>query len=127
MPLPKFKLPKLPGQKELPKLWPPTLPETRIPTPFGAVHLPEKKIELPKLPPFDEKSREAMKHAIGIDLSMIPGMIPFVGDVVADVVEDLHGAELRKVLTTKQYDRFLIEDKVAPATIAMARTLTKGG
>ncbi|GAH58933.1 unnamed protein product, partial [marine sediment metagenome] len=29
--------------------------------------------------------------------------------------------------TLKQYDRFLIEDKVAPAVIAMARTLTKGG
>ena len=127
MKLPKFELPKLPGQKEPPKLWPLTLPLTTIPTPFGKVHLPEKKIELPKLPPFDEKSREAMKHAIGIDLSMIPGMIPWVGDVVADVVEDLHGAELREVLTTKQYDEFLKQDKVAPATIAMARTLTKRG
>ena len=123
--MPKFELPKLPGQKEPPKLWPPTLPETRIPTPFGAVHLPEKKIELPKLPAFDEKSRDAMKHAIAIDLSMIPGLIPYVGDVVADVVEDLHAAELRKILTLEQYDRFLIEDKVAPAVIAMARTLTK--
>lgn len=125
MPLPKFQLPKLPGQKEPIKLWPPTLPETRIPTPFGAVHLPEKKIELPKFPTLDEKSRAAMKHAIAIDLSMIPGLLPFVGDVIADVVEDLHAAELRKILTSKQYDRFLIEDKVAPAVIAMARTLTK--
>ena len=127
MPLPKFKLPKLPGQKELPKLWPPTLPETRIPTPFGAVHLPEKKIELPKLPSFNEKSREAMKHAIGIDLSLIPAMIPWLGDVVSDVVEDLHFAELRKSLTPKQYDEFINQDKIAPAIIAMARTLTKGG
>ncbi|MBA7703877.1 hypothetical protein ES703_112674 [subsurface metagenome] len=125
MALPKFQLPKLPGQKEPIKLWPPTLPETRIPTPFGAVHLPEKKIELPKFPAFDEKSRDAMKHAIAIDLSMIPGLLPFVGDVIADVVEDLHAAELRKILTLEQYDRFLIEDKVAPAVIAMARTLTK--
>ena len=125
MPLPKFQLPKLPGQKEPIKLWPPTLPSTTIPTPFGAVHLPEKKIELPKLPAFDEKSRDAMKHAIGIDLSMIPGLIPFVGDVVADIVEDLHAAELRKILTSKQYDEFLRQDKIAPATIAMARTLTK--
>ena len=125
MPLPKFELPKLPGQKEPPKLWPPTLPETRVPTPFGAVHLPEKKIELPKLPTFDEKNRNAMKHAIAIDLSMIPGLIPFVGDVMADVVEDLHAAELRKILTSKQYDEFLRQDKIAPATIAMARTLTR--
>jgi len=121
----RFELPKLPGQKEPIKLWLPTLPETRIPTPFGVVHLPEKKIEPPKLPPFNEKTREAMAHAIAIDLSMIPGLIPLVGDVVADVVEDLHGAELRKILTTKQYDEFIKQDKIAPAIIAMARTLTK--
>ncbi|HUV56172.1 MAG TPA: hypothetical protein VMV84_02960 [Dehalococcoidales bacterium] len=121
----KISLPKLPGQKEPPKLWPPTLPETTVPTPFGKVHLPSKKLELPKLPPFDEKSRGAMKHAIGIDLSLIPAMIPWVGDVVADVVEDLHFAELRKVLTPGQYDEFIQQDKIAPATIAMARALTK--
>ena len=126
MPLPKFELPKLPGQKEPPKLWPPTLPEWRVPTPFGAVHLPEKKIEPPKLPPFDEKTRRAMGHAIAIDVSMIPGLIPYLGDIVADLVEDLHAAELRKILTLKQYDEFLKQDKIAPATIAMARTLTKG-
>lgn len=119
------KLPKLPGQKEPPKLFPPTFPEMRIPTPFGAVHLPEKKIELPKLPSFDEKSRDAMKHAIAIDLSMIPGLIPYVGDVMADIVEDLHAAEIRKILTSKQYDEFLKQDKIAPAVVAMARTLTK--
>ncbi len=125
MPLPKFELPKLPGQKEPPKLWPPTLPETTVPTPFGRVRLPEHKIRLPKLPPVDEKSRAAMKHAVAIDLSMLPGLLPVLGDVVADVVEDLHGAELRKVLTTPQYDEFLKQDKIAPATIAMMRTLTK--
>ncbi|KKN87042.1 hypothetical protein LCGC14_0263120 [marine sediment metagenome] len=119
------KLPKLPGQKEPLKLWPPTLPETTIPTPFGKVHLPEKKIEVPKLPPFDEKSRSAMMHAIAIDGSMVPGIIPYVGDVVADVIEDLHVAELRKILTPKQYNEFEKQDKIAPATIAAARALTK--
>lgn len=120
-----IQLPKLPGQKEPLKLFPPTLPETTVPTPFGDVHLPEYKITWPKLPTFDERSIGAMKHAVAIDLSMLPGLIPYVGDVVADVVEDLHGAELKRILTPKQYDRFLIEDKVAPATIAMVRTLTK--
>lgn len=121
----KVALPRLPGQKESPKLWPPTLPETKVLTPFGAVHLPENKLGLPKMPSLDERTRSAMKHAVAIDLSMIPGMIPWVGDVVADVVEDLHGAELRKILTPKEYDEFLKQDKVAPATIAMMRTLTK--
>lgn len=110
---------------ELPKLFPPTFPRTQIPTPFGSVSLPEHEIGPPRLPPFDEKSRDAMKHAVAIDASMVPGMIPLVGDVVADVVEDLHTAELRKILTPKQYDEFIKQDKVAPATIAMARALTK--
>jgi len=125
MELPRLELPRLPGQEKRTKLFPPTLPKTRVPTPFGTVYLPEHKIGLPKLPSLDEKGRAAMKHAVAIDLSMIPGMLPFVGDVVADVVEDLHGAELRKVLTSRQYDEFLKQDKVAPATIAMMRTLTK--
>jgi hypothetical protein len=122
----KFELPKLPGQKESLKLWPPTLPETTIPTPFGRVSLPEHKIEWPRLPTFNEKSSSAMKHAIAIDLAMIPGLIPWVGDIVADVIEDLHSAELRKLLTPKQYDEFEKQDKIAPAIIAMARALTKG-
>jgi len=118
-------LPTLPGQKEPPKLWPPTFPSTTIPTPFGKVSLPEHKIGLPKLPSFDAKSRAAMKHAIAIDGAMVPGLIPVVGDLVADVVEDLHFAELRKVLTTEQYNEFIKQDKIAPAIIAMARALTK--
>jgi len=120
-----FELPKLPGQEEPPKLWPPTLPSTTIPTPFGSVHLPEHKLGLPKPPPFDEKSRAAMKHAVAIDGSMVPAMIPWVGDVVSDVVEDLHFAELRKLLTPNQYNEFIKQDKIAPATIAMMRALTK--
>lgn len=119
-------LPKLPGQKEAPKLFPPTLPETRVPTPFGAVYLPEKRLfEPPKLPPLNEKTRTAMKHAIAIDAVGVIGLIPWVGDVIADVVEDLHTAELRKALTPEQYSEFIKQDKIAPATIAMMRALTK--
>lgn len=120
-----LKLPKLPGQEESPELLPPRFPKTKIPTPFGSVHLPEYKVGLPKLPSFDETSRNAMKHAIAIDGSMVPGLIPFIGDVVADVVEDLHFAELRKILTPDQYDEFIKQDKISPAIVAMMRALTK--
>lgn len=119
------KLPTLPGQKEPLKLWPPTFPETTIPTPFGSVHLPEHKLGLPKPPPFDDKSRSAMLHAIAIDGAMVPAMIPWAGDVLSDIIEDLHFAELRRVLTPEQYNEFIKQDKIAPAIIAMARALTK--
>jgi len=120
-----FKLPKLPGQEENTELLPPRFPRMKVLTPFGSVYLPEHKVGLPKLPSFDEKSRNAMKHAIAIDGSMVPGMVPWVGDVVADVIEDLHFAELRKILTPEQYDEFVKQDKIAPATIAIMRALTK--
>lgn len=119
------KLPTLLGQKEPPKLWPPTLPSTTIPTPFGKVSLPEHKIGLPKLPSFDEKSRNAMKHAVAMDASMVPGLIPFVGDIISETVSDLHTAELRKILTPSEYDRFVKYDKVNPNVIALMRALGK--
>ena len=126
MALPKLpRLPKLPGQKEPPTLFPPVFPRTTIPTPFGSVNLPEYKITPPRLPTFDAKSWAAMKHAIAIDGAMVPAMIPVVGDVVADVVEDLHFAELRNILSPGDYNEFIKHDKVAPATLAMVRTLAK--
>ena len=66
-----------------------------------------------------------MKHAIAIDGAMVPGLIPVAGDIISDLVEDLHFAELRKVLTTEQYTEFIKQDKIAPAIIAMMRALTK--
>jgi len=66
-----------------------------------------------------------MKHAIAIDGAMLPAMIPVIGDILSDVVEDLHFAELRKLLSPNQYNEFIRQDKVAPATIAMARALTR--
>ena len=118
-------LPKLPGQKEPMKLWPPTLPETSIPTPFGKISLPRHKIGPPKLPALDKRTGSAMKHAVAMDLSIIPGLIPWVGDIITETVSDLHSAELRKVLTPKEYDRFETYDKINPNVIALMRALGK--
>jgi len=89
------------------------------------VSLPEHKIGLPKLPSLDERTRSAMKHAIAMDLSMVPGLIPWIGDIISETVSDLHTAELRKVLTPKEYDRFVTYDKINPNTIALMRALGK--
>jgi len=96
--------------------------EIEMPTPFGLVHIPHPK--LPKLgsPEIDERRGKAMAHTVAIDISGIIGWIPIVGDVVADVIEDLHGAELRKLLTPTEMNKYVKEDKVAPSTIAMIRT-----
>jgi len=120
-----IKLPRLPGQEEGPRLWPPTFPETKVPTPFGSVSLPEQKLGLPKPPPLDAKSRGAMLHAVAMDASMVPGLIPFVGDIISETVSDLHTAELRKILTPTEYDRFVKYDKVNPNVLALMRAMGK--
>jgi len=96
-----------------------------IPTPFGDVELP-----MPTLPPLgppkiDQRRRDILKHTIGADLSVIPSQIPIIGDVIADVIEDLHGKEIHHSLTPDELAEYMKQDKVAPSTIAAIRTFIK--
>lgn len=93
-----------------------------IPTPFGLVHLPFPKVPKLEPPKMDERRGKALAHTVAIDISGIIGWIPIIGDVVADVIEDLHGAELRTLLTPTETETYVKEDKVAPSTIALIRT-----
>jgi len=95
------------------------LKKFEIPTPFGKVALPELEIPLPhERPLLDERRREALNHAIGSDIG---SLIPWVGDVL----EDLHGKELRKLLTPEELELYTEEDKTAPSTIALLKTFIK--
>ncbi|MBU2578122.1 hypothetical protein KKA69_04830 [Patescibacteria group bacterium] len=68
--------------------------EITLPTPFGEVSLPVPTLPpLLKRPTIDERRRDIIKHTIASDLAFIPAQIPIIGDVVADVIEDLHGKE----------------------------------
>lgn len=98
-----------------------------MPTPFGVVHIPFPK--LPKLEPpnIDERKGKALAHTVAIDISSIIGWIPIVGDIVADVVEDLHFSELRKNLSKPELEEYLKQDKVAPSSIALVRTFMEEG
>lgn len=91
-------------------------------TPFGPVHIPFPK--LPKLEPpkMDERKGKALAHTLAIDISGIIGWIPVLGDIAADVIEDLHFGELRKNLSKPELEEFLKQDKVAPSSIALIRT-----
>jgi len=66
-----------------------------------------------------------MLHAVAMDASMVPGLIPFVGDIISETVSDLHTAELRKILTPTEYDRFVKYDKVNPNVLALMRAMGK--
>jgi len=98
-----------------------------IPTPFGKVEIPWPKPPSLEPPKMTKRRHDAMKHAAGITGAQVVGWIPVVGDAMADVVEDLHGKELRRLLTEKELDEYTRQDKVAPSIVALGRTFIKVG
>lgn len=99
--------------------------EFEIPTPFGKVFLHPPSLPELEPPEMNEKRSDAMKHAIASDVGSIIGYIPVVGDIVADVVEDLHATQLRSLLTKDEMDEYMKQDKVAPSTIALLRAFMR--
>ncbi len=99
------------------------LPERRVPTPFGDVKMPF--VGLPELATvnIEPQSREAIKAAVAIDLSFAISLIPLVGDLVADAIEDIYGEKLKESLTDRQFTDYMRHDKVGPSTVAALRAL----
>jgi len=95
--------------------------EIRVPTPFGMVEIPLEP-PVPLKPQIDERRMKAVMHTVGKDLSGVFNVIPLVGDIIADILEDLHAAEVRKILTPEEYKYYVRYDKVAPSLIAILRT-----
>ncbi len=96
----------------------------RLPGPFGSIKLPDLEtppIKLPSKP--DAHARKAIGHAIGQDGATVVGLIPWVGEDIQAVLEDLHQAEIQQTLTTEEYRTFLQYNKLFPSTVAMGRTL----
>lgn len=105
----------------------PSIRERRFDTPLGRVITPE--VSLPKLGHVELKPerREALKAAIAIDISSVIGIIPVVGDILADVVEDVYGGKLRDSLTKEEMDMYTKYDKAGPSTLAIMRTFVRSG
>lgn len=96
----------------------------KIPTPFGEIKIPDLEtppLILPKKP--DARIRKAIRHGLGQDGAAIIGLIPWVGEVAQSILEDLHQAEIQKILTTEEYQTFLEYNKFFPSSVALARTL----
>lgn len=104
----------------------PVLEEVDMNTPLGQVRLPEVSAPEPNFPVLDSRKMEAMKAAIGTDISSVIGIIPAIGDVVSDIVEDVFGEKIRKTLTPGELTTYMKFDKLGPSTYAMARTFAKG-
>jgi hypothetical protein len=94
-----------------------------IPTPFGEIKLPDLEtppLKLPSAP--DERARKAIGHGLGEDAAQIVGLVPWIGDILEDVLEDMHHAEIKKILTSDEYDRFAEYNKSFPTAVALIRT-----
>ena len=99
------------------------IPSIEIPTPFGAISTPPLEtppLKLPKMP--DERSAKAIGHGIGEDAAMIVGLVPWIGDVLQDILVDMHHAEIKEILTDAEYRRFANYNKSFPTAVALART-----
>lgn len=95
-----------------------------LPTPFGTVKLPDLEtppISLPKMP--DGRGFKAIGHGLGEDAAGIIGMIPWVGELIEDSLQDLHHAEIKKILTSDEYHKFAEYNKSFPSAVALARVL----
>lgn len=95
-----------------------------VPTPFGKIKLPDIEtppLRLPTAP--DERTRKVLGHGLGEDLSGVIALVPWIGDIIADALEDTHHAEIKKILTGEEYSRFAEYNKAMPTTVALARTL----
>lgn len=95
-----------------------------IPTPFGKIKLPDLEtppLKLPSIP--DDHARRAIGHGLGEDAAQIIGLIPWMGDIVEDILEDMHHAEIKNILTADEYRKFAQYNKSFPTAVAMIRTL----
>lgn len=101
----------------------PCLEERPFATPFGTIKLPE--FSPPILPMVTDApgSIEALKAAAAIDLSFPISFVPVIGDLVADVVEDIYAEKLKAVLTAQQYTDYIRHDKMGPSSVAVMRAL----
>jgi len=107
----------------------PSLPEQRIATPLGEFKLPPVGLPVPGAPEVDNRKRQAIKAALGDDISGLIEKIPVVGAVVAplsDFLEDTAMAKVNEALTHEEYETFKKYDKISPlTTLAMLQTFLR--
>ena len=88
-----------------------------IPTPFGMIELPAFEIPKRGAPQLDGRRKRAFKHAVACDLANLVGsVVPYVGGLVGEQISDLHGVQIRKLLTPEEMDKYVEADKRIPTT-----------
>jgi len=86
-------------------------------TPFGSVEVPQPELPPSEPPKMTKRRHDAVKHAVGLSIAQLAPIPP-----ISDTAEDLHGKELRDVLTPAEKEKYIHYDKTAPSLVALLRT-----
>lgn len=96
-----------------------------LPTPFGGtIKLPDLEtppLTLPTMP--DDRGFKAIGHGLGEDAAGIIGMVPWIGEIIEDALQDMHHVEIKNILTADEYRKFAEYNKSFPSAVALARAL----
>ena len=91
--------------------------DIKLPTPFGTTYLPSFELPSLKMPRFDEHRKEAIRQTIGSDAATIFNLIPWVGGLISEQIGSLHMREVKKLLTTEEYNQYVEEERRYPSNI----------
>ena len=104
----------------------PEIEAVEFPTPLGTIRSPHFALPEATPPRIDERRRGIVKAALGMDLAQVVGLVPVVGDVIADAVEDTYYPLVSNPMTEEERRTFQNYDKVSPLTsIAVLATFAK--
>lgn len=106
----------------------PSVESVEFPTPFGPIITPH--LTLPELSPpaLDERQHRAVKAAVAMDLAALVAIVPIVGDIIGNAVQDTYRPQLQKLLSRTETEGFNERNKVSPSTtVALLQAIGKAG
>ena len=104
----------------------PSVESVEFPTPFGPIITPH--LTLPELSPpaLDERQRQAVKAALAMDLAALVAIIPVLGDLIGNAVQDTYRPQLQRLLSPSETPGFIERNKISPSTaVAVLQAIVK--
>lgn len=104
----------------------PSVESIEFPSPFGPIITPH--LTLPELSPpaLDNRQRQAVKAAVAMDLAALVAIIPVVGDIIGNAIQDTYRPQLQRLLNPSEVPGFIERNKISPSTtVALLQAIVK--
>jgi hypothetical protein len=104
----------------------PSVESVELQTPFGRIMTPH--LTLPELSPpaLNERQRQAVKAAVAMDLGALVAIVPVVGDIIGNAIQDTYRLQLQQLLAPSEIPGFNERNKVSPSTtVALLQAMVK--